>query len=50
MSQDILGYYMILYDTLVELGILVFPDDLAYLAYQGGLGFLEIQDNLRGPR
>lgn len=30
---------MILYDTLVELGILVFLDDLAYLAYLGGLGF-----------
>ena len=50
MSQDILGYYMILYDTLVELGILVFLDDLAYLAYLGGLGFQEFQDNLRGPR
>ena len=53
MSQDILGYYMILYDTLVELGILVFLDDLAYLAYLaylGGLGFQEVQDNLRGPR
>ena len=41
---------MIFYDTLVELGILVFLDDLDYLAYQGGLGFYEVQDNLRGPR
>ena len=51
--QDELGYSWILYDPLVELGILVFLDAqtyLAYVAYLEGLGFYEFQDNLRGPR